>query len=126
MSAIATSASGVSRPGAVTAAVVITVISQIASLPLMLMPESDSSTATYVIGGVTSLLLLFGAWNLWHLRRWVAILTFVVTLLTAVPSLLAFVGPTNGWVLAAVLIGTPLSIAALVLIALPVSRRSYR
>ena len=126
MSAIATSASGISRPGTVTAAVVITVISQIASLPLMLMPESDGSTATYVIGGVTALFLLYGAWNLWHLRRWAAILTFVVTLLTSVASMLAFVGPTNGWVLAAVLIGTPLSIAALVLIALPVSRRSYR
>jgi hypothetical protein len=127
MSTIAARDAGLARPWTVIAAVVITVAMQIASISLFFVPGSEEApAAAVVISIVGGLLLLVGAWGLWNLRRWGARLVFVLTLLSALASIPALFAAPSGWILASAIVGVPLSLAVLVLIAHPASRRVYR
>jgi hypothetical protein len=117
----------VTRPQAVTAAVVITVATTLLSFPLMFLPGmEDVPTGAIIFSIVASVVTLFSAWGLWQLRRWGAIVTFVLTLLNVLSSIPAFIERPSGWIVAWAAISIPISIAVLVLIALPSSRRAYR
>jgi len=117
----------VDRPAAVTTAVVISVVTALSTYPLFFLPGAEEiPTAAIVISIIGSLVMLVGAWGLWHLRRWGAILTFVLMLLNVVASAPAFIEAPSGWMVAVAAIGIPISIAALVLITLPGARRVYR
>lgn len=113
------------RPTSLSAAVWLTVIGELASLPFLFAPGAgDIPLAGIVVGLVGTLGALVGAWGLWHLRRWGLILTFVLVLLGALASLPGFVDPPSGWILAELIVAVPLSVAILVLIALPSTRRA--
>lgn len=115
------------RPAAVSAAVVLTVLSQIGTLPFFFLPGSeDIPTAALVFGLLLMIPTLLGAWGLWNLRRWGAILTFVLTLLNTLSAVPGLFEPPSGWIFAGLLIVVPIGIATLVLIALPSARRAYR
>lgn len=117
----------VHRPSAVTAAVVLTAITALATFPMMALPGSDEiPTEAIVIGIVASVAMLVGAWGLWQLRRWGAVLTFILTFLNVLASIPAFFEAPSDWIVAAAAIGIPVSLVVLVLIALPTSRRAYR
>jgi len=112
---------------AVTAAVMITVISALATYVFFILPGSDEiPTAAIIISIVASFVQLVGAWSLWQLRRWGAILTFVLALLSVLSSAPAFIEAPSGWIVVGAAVGIPLSIAVMVLVALRSSRRAYR
>jgi hypothetical protein len=118
--------SQIARPPTITAAVALTVVIALATAPVLFLPGSDEIPAAGIaIGIVGALLSLVGAWGLWRLYRWGAVLTFVVTLLNTLSSLPVFFDPPSAWVVAANIILIPIQIAVLVLIALPASRRAY-
>jgi hypothetical protein len=126
MSAIASSQAGISRPPAVVWAVGLTLVLTLAGLLLPLVPDADVPGFAIVIGGIGSVLTLFGVWGLWNLRRWGAVMTFVLTVLNVVASVPpVFEAPSN-WIRVAAIIGIPAQLAVLALIALPASRRAYR
>jgi cytochrome c oxidase subunit IV len=128
MSTIATRRNAAGRPPAVAAAVLITVVLTVVRLPLfLLLPggEELSGSAAFV-GSAIVAGLLAGAWGLWRLHRWGAILTFVMTLLNLLSSLPGFAFADDAWTLALLIATTPPQIAVLVLIALRSSRSAYR
>jgi hypothetical protein len=115
------------RPSTVTAAVLLAVGIQVASIPFFFVPGADEIPGfAIVIGIVAGLLTLVGCWGMWNLHRWGAILTLVVTFLntiTAVPGL--FEAP-SGWIFAELVVLIPLGIANMVLIVMPSSWRAFR
>ncbi len=115
------------RPTSVTVAVMLTVLGALTTIPFFFLPgNEDIPEAALAFGAGAALLSLVGAWGLWNLRKWGAIVTFVVTLLNTISALPALGDPPSGWIVAGVLLMTPVGIAVLVLIALPSSRRAYR
>ncbi|MGA7672349.1 MAG: hypothetical protein WBW04_18145 [Nitrolancea sp.] len=115
------------RPTAVTAAVVLAVFCQVATIPFMFTPGADDIPGfAIVIGIVAGLLTLVGSWGLWRLQRWGAILTLVLTGLNVLASIPGYFDPPNGWILAELIMFGPLSVIYMVLIALPSSWRAYR
>src|SRR4029078_11860362 len=92
---------------------------------LFLLGSDEIPAAGIAIGIVGALLSLVGAWGLWRLYLWGAVLTFVVTLLNTVSSLPAFFDPPSTWVVVANIILISIQVAVLVLVALPTSRRAY-
>ncbi len=117
---------GRARPGAVTWAAGLAVALQIMYVVYGFIPAADFPGTAIVIGLVVSLVTVVAAWGLWRLRRWGAILLFVVTLLDTLAALPGLFFPPNNWVLAELIVGIPLSVVVLVLIALPSSRRAYQ
>ena len=96
-------------------------------VPFFFLPGYDEvPVGVQVFSVAGALFVLAGAWGLWNLRRWGAILVFVVTLLNTLSALPGLGDPPSGWILAGLLIAVPLGVAILVLIALPSSRRLYR
>ncbi len=97
----ATAGAGRRRPMVITAAVWLAVGIQVISVPFFFAPGANEVPGfAIVIGIVMGLLTLVGAWGMWNLKRWGAILTLVVTFLntlTAVPGL--FAAP-SGWITA--------------------------
>jgi hypothetical protein len=128
MSTIAARGKEVNRPASVSAAVLLTVILIVVGIPLFLiLPGGDETPGSaIVIGVVTGLVTLGGAWGLWQVRRWGAILTFVLVLLNLLSSLPGLVFADDAWTVALIVTTTPLQVAILVLIALRSSRRAYR
>lgn len=123
----ATTSTSTSRPTTVTLAVILRVVAVIAGVLTPLLPRGDEMAgAAIVITTVLSLVMLVGAWGLWNLRRWGAILTFVLTTLSVLSAIPASTEISGAWLIAALLILTPIEIVILVLIALPSSRRAYR
>jgi hypothetical protein len=117
----------VTRPQAVTAAVVITVVTALATFPSLFLPGTDEVPAAAIgISIIASLVMLVAAWGLWQLRRWGAVITFALTLLSVLSSIPAFIERPSGWIVASAAVGVPIGIVVLVLIALPSSRRVYR
>ncbi len=126
MSAAATTSSAV-RPTSVTLATILRVVTLVASTLTPLLPHGDEIPGeAIVITTVLAGVMLVGTWGLWNLRRWGAILTFVLTTLSVLSAIPASGEISGGWLIAALLILTPIEIAILVLIALPSSRRTYR
>jgi hypothetical protein len=127
MATVASARTTLVRPTTVTAAVVLTVFVQLASVPFFFAPGADDIPAfAIVIGTVAGVLSLVGAWGMWNLHRWGMILTFVLTALntlTAVPGLFE---PPSGWILGELIALIPLGVVILVLIALPSSRRAFQ
>ncbi|MEZ4523532.1 MAG: hypothetical protein R3A46_18090 [Thermomicrobiales bacterium] len=114
------------RPMAVSLAVVFTVIGALSTIPFFFLPgNEDVPWGAQVFSVAGAVLYLIGAWGLWNLRRWGAILTFVVTLLNTLAALPGLIERPSGWIVAGILMLIPLGIATLVLIALPASRRAY-
>ena len=127
MSPVATAPAAIDRPGAIGAAVILSVISALATVPFFFLPGYDEVPVGVVVFSVVgAALTLLGAWGLWNLRRWAAILVFVLTLLGTLSALPGLGDPPSGWILAALLVMIPLGIAIMVLIVLPSSRRVYR
>ncbi len=128
MSSIATSPAQISRPASVSAAVVLSILLNVASLPLVfILPGADEIPAPAIaIGVITGLVSVVAAWGMWNLRRWGAITTFVVTLLNTVSSIPGFFNPPSDWILALLIVTTPISIALMVLIAMPSTRKVLR
>jgi len=115
------------RPTAIGVAVAITVFTALATFPSFLLPGADEvPTPVIVISVIGCLVQIYGAWGLWQLRRWGAILTFVLTFLNVLLTVPAITEAPSGWLVAFAVISIPISIVALVLIALPSSRRVYR
>ncbi len=79
-----------------------------------------------MLGLVVALVSVVAAYSMWNLHRWGAILLFVVTLLDTLTALPGLFSPPNNWILAELIVGVPLSVVVLVLIALPSSRRAYQ
>jgi hypothetical protein len=126
VSAIASARVGSERPSTVSWAAGLVAALTVGGLLLPLVPGSDVPGFAIVIGGVGSVLTLLGVWGLWNLRRWGAILTCVMTLLNVIASVPpVFEAPSN-WIRVASIVGLPVMLAALVLLALPQSRRAYR
>jgi hypothetical protein len=127
MATVASVRSSLVRPTTVTAAVLLTVFVQLASVPFFFAPGADEIPAfAIVLGIVGGVLSLVGAWGMWNLRRWGMVLTFVLTALntlTAVPGLFE---PPSGWILGELIALLPVGVAILVLIALPSSRRAFQ
>ena len=106
-----------SRPTAVTVAALLAVFIQLASIPFYFVPGADEMPGVViVIGTVFGLLTLLGAWGMWRLLRWGAILTFVVTLLNVVSSIPGYFDPPSGWISLELWTLGPLSLAVLVLL----------
>jgi hypothetical protein len=115
------------RPATVTAAVLLTVFGQLASIPFIFAPGADEIPAfAIVIGAVAGVLSLVGAWGMWNLRRWGMILTFVLTALNTLTAIPGLFEPPSGWILGELIALIPVGFAILVLIALPSSRRAFR
>jgi hypothetical protein len=113
------------RPSTVTAAAVLLAV--LAALGLVAAPiGADEHGASFVvICIVVSAIRGIAALGIWRLRRWAAILGFVVTLLDtllAVPGI--FDGSSTGMQLISA-IAVPINVAALALLAWPASRRAY-
>jgi hypothetical protein len=115
------------RPTSVTAAVLLAVAVQIGPLPFIFAPGADDIPAFAVaIGIAAGLLTLVGAWGMWNLRRWGAILALVLTGLNTLTAIPGFFEPPSSWILAELIIFVPLSVTDMVLIALPSSWRAFR
>lgn len=117
------------RPPAVTAAIVLLVVVALGVLIPFGDDGGDGETipaAILVSGYVLAALKVVAAVGLWKCRRWAAILGFVAVLLdalTAIPGVFFAPTPTLRVIVG---IGLFLSLAILVLLILPVSRRAYR
>src|SRR5687768_1059574 len=99
MATIATSATRASRPGTVTVAVALTVGATLASLPVFFLPGADEVPGAVVVFSIIAgVVTLVGAWGMWNLRRWGAILTFVLTALNTLSSLPGLLEPPSGWI----------------------------
>jgi len=126
MSTAISSATVASRPTAIKLAVLFTILGALSTIPFFFLPgNEDIPWGAQLFSVAGAILSLIGAWGLWNLRRWGAILTFVVTLLNTITAIPALIERPSGWIVAGVLILTPLGIAVLVLVALPSSRRLY-
>ncbi len=113
------------RPTTLTAAVVLAVAIQVIGIPFMFVPGTeDTPLVAIVLIIVASLLTVFGAWGMWNLHRWGAILALVITGLNTLASIPGFFNPPSGWILASVIIFAPLSVIDMVLIVLPSSWRA--
>jgi hypothetical protein len=129
MSALPVSATR-TRPTAVTAAVILSVLIIIGNAigPALPSGSGDDQVPIFIIvlGVVLGIVGIAAAVGLWLLRKWGMILTVVVSvlnLLSAAPGI-AF-GPSVGIkILAAV--GTVVPALIIVLVLLPESRRAYR
>ncbi len=126
MSTAIAPAAQASRPTVIKIAVFLTVLGAVSTIPFFFLPgNEDIPWGAQLFSVAGAILSLIGAWGLWNLRRWGAILTFVVTLLNTITAIPALIERPSGWIVAGVLILTPVGIAVLVLIALPSSRRLY-
>jgi hypothetical protein len=126
MSTAIAPAAQASRPTLIKIAVFLTVLGAVSTIPFFFLPgNEDIPWGAQLFSVAGAILSLIGAWGLWNLRRWGAILTFVVTLLNTITAIPAFIERPSDWIVAGVLILTPVGIALLVLIALPSSRRHY-
>lgn len=115
------------RPSTVTAAVLLAVVIEVGSIPFIFAPGAgDVPAFAIAIGIVAGLLTLLGAWGMWNLRRWGAILALVLTALNTLTAIPGFFDPPSGWILAELIIFVPLSVVDMILIALPASWRAYR
>lgn len=126
-SSAALSAARAARPPAVVAAVALTVFLIVGSVPFYFAPGADDVPAGVIAFSIVAgVAMLAGAWGLWNLRRWGAVVTFVLTLLNAISAVPGLVVRPSGWIVAEIVVAIPLSIIVLVLIALPSARRAYR
>ncbi len=115
------------RPATVKWAVILAVGIQVVGIPFMFAPgASDVPGIAVVIGIVTGLLTLVGAWGMWNLHRWGAILALVVTFLNTLSAVPGLFMPPSGWILAELVVLIPLGVVDMILIALPASWRAYR
>ena len=127
MSTAIAPAAPASRPTAIKIVVLLTVLGALSTIPFFFLPgNEDIPWGAQLFSVAGAILSLIGAWGLWNLRRWGAILTFVVTLLNTITAIPALMDRPSGWIVAGVLFLTPVGIAVLILIALPSSRRVYR
>ena len=112
------------RPATVIAAIVLLVPLALAAL---IPPGSTAAIPAVVLvsGYALAALKLAAAVGLWWSRRWAAILGFVAVLLDALTSVPGLLFAEEAATRALVAVGLALSIAALVLLALPASRRAY-
>jgi hypothetical protein len=114
------------RPATITAAVVLLAV--IAALGVVggLVGEGENGASFLVIALVMSAVRAVAAFGVWRLRRWAAILGFVITvldILMTIPFFFDGSSTTAMQVLAA--IAVPLDVATLVTLAWPASRRAY-
>ena len=127
MSTAIAPAAPASRPTAIKIVVLLTVLGALSTIPFFFLPgNEDIPWGAQLFSVAGAILSLIGAWGLWNLRRWGAILTFVVTLLNTITAIPALMDRPSGWIVAGVRFLTPVGIAVLILIALPSSRRVYR
>ena len=124
MSTIAASSATTRRPTTVTAAAALLVLLALGAL-LPLAGTEEIPRAVLVIGYVFAALKLVAAVGLWRCRKWAAILGFVVVLLDALAAAPGLLDPPSAALGAFIGVGMLLSVAALVLLALPASRRAY-
>ena len=114
------------RPPAVSAAVILAGVIAFGTIVFMLIPgDEETPWSAIAFAIVAAIVTLIGARALWSLRRWGAVVVFVATLLNLLSSLPGLFVDVETWVLVGILIGIPLCLAVLVLIALPSSRRAY-
>lgn len=115
------------RPSIVTIAALLAVGIQVASIPFFFAPGADAIPGfVIVIGAVIGVLTLFGAWGMWNLQRWGAILVLVLTGLNTLSAVPGLFDPPSGWILIELGIFIPLGVVDMILIALPASWRAYR
>lgn len=115
------------RPSTVTAAAILGVGIQLASIPFFFVPGADEIPAlALVVGIVLGLLTLVGCWGMWNLRRWGAILTLLVTFLNTLSAVPGLFEVSSGWIMAELVVLIPLSVIDMVLIVLPSSWSAFR
>jgi hypothetical protein len=114
------------RPATVTAAVILGVGIQLASIPFFFVPGADEiPPLAIVVGIVMGLLTIVACYGMWNLRRWGAIMTLVVTLLGILSSVPGLFEAPSGWIMAELVVLIPLSVIDMVLIVLPSSWRAF-
>ena len=124
MSAMTASSPATHRPTTITAAIVLLVLLGLS----VLIPFSGTDQipqAALILGYVFAVLKLVAAAGLWRCRKWAAILGFVAVLLDALASAPGIIGAPSAALQVYVIIAFIASIAALILLALPTSRRAY-
>jgi len=115
------------RPTVVTAAVLLGVGIQVASIPFFFAPgASDVPGFAIVIGVVAIVLTLVGCWGMWNLHRWGGILALVVTFINTITALPGIFAAPSGWIQAECIVLLPLGVVDMVLMALPATWRAYR
>ena len=124
MSTIASSPVTTRRPPTVTAAAALLVLLALGAL-LPLAGTEEIPRAVLVIAYVLAALKLVAAVGLWRCRKWAAILGFVVVLLDVLAAAPGLLDPPSAALGVFLGVGMLLSVAALVLLALPAARRAY-
>ncbi|MGA7670389.1 MAG: hypothetical protein WBW04_08190 [Nitrolancea sp.] len=115
------------RPTTLSAAVILGIGIQVASIPFFFVPGADKMPGVVIIMIIImGLLTVVGCWGMWNLHRWGAILTLVVTFLNTITAVPGFFGGPGGWIMAELTILVPLSAVDMVLIALPSTWRAFR
>lgn len=124
MSAITVSPPATRRPATITATIVLLVLLALS----VLIPFSGADQipqAAIILGYAFAVLKLVAAAGLWRCRKWAAILGFVAVLLDALSSAPGLFGAPTAALQVYLIVAVLASIAALVLLALPTSRRAY-
>ncbi|HET8626064.1 MAG TPA: hypothetical protein VFL91_01515 [Thermomicrobiales bacterium] len=124
MSTIGASSFAARRPTAMTAAIIALVLLALAVL-VPVPGLGDVPASALLVGYAFAALKVVAAVGLWWSRKWAAILGFVAVLLDGLMAAPGLLFADSAALRIYLAVGVALSIAALVLLALPASRRAY-
>ncbi len=115
------------RPATVTWALIIIVTVSILGLGFFFLPGADEIPAGAIAIGVASTVLTLAlSWFAWQLRRWAVIGLTVINVLNLLSSIPGLFDPPSGAIMAALIVGIPLTAIPLWLLWHPESRKAYR
>lgn len=116
-----------SHPATVTWAIVLTIVGNLASFAVVLLPGADEIPAgAIVIGVAASLISIALCWPLWRGKRWAALTLTVITVLNTLTSLPGLLEPPSGAIVGVIVVGIAFTAAICWLLWHPDSRATYR
>jgi hypothetical protein len=119
---------GHQRPPAILWAVAITVVVNIASAVLFVLPlpgNEDIPTGAVIFGVALSAVTVVLCYWLWQEKKWAAIAITIITLLNMLTGIPALLDPPSGTLVAIILAGVPLTLIPIWLMWHPTARRAY-